>query len=106
LRQLNVDFVAILHLTRLAFIHSITSPFTYFQILVLHWMFCIVCSFVRGSNKSEDYELANSIASCIQEVHRFHAHFCSSRLRKIEHNDETFDGFAHSLIEGSIALRM
>jgi hypothetical protein len=106
LRQLNVYFVAILHLTSHAIIHGTTSTFTYFQILVLHWMFCLACRSLRENSKNEDHELANSIASCIQEVHRFHSHFCSSRLRKIEDIDENFVGFVHSMTEGTIALRM
>jgi hypothetical protein len=75
------------------------------QLLVLHWMFCIVCRSIRKTGNSEDRKLAHVIISGIEASHRLHSLVCSSRCIKIREINEAFIGFAHNMTQATMALR-
>jgi hypothetical protein len=80
--------------------------FLLLQLLILDWIFCIVCSRAQESDKTEDCDLAHAILPCFDAVHDLHALVRGCDLSNVHDVQEEFFGSLHNVAQSTETLRM
>jgi hypothetical protein len=103
--QVFIFFYNSNHCTLFSVFYDPLTLLSYFQIMIMHWIFSIVCDRMNSNRNNYDYELARVLVTCFQQVYRLRALIRNSTC-ELHEVDDTFFSLENNNNQVSITIRM